>query len=90
MRIEVRLFATLVSYLPPEGRDGAVILDVPDGSTVRDIVIRLCIPADLERVTLLNGGNSAPDAPLHAGDILTIFPPLAGGGQGRSLRAARL
>ena len=82
MRIEVRLFATLVSYLPPEGREGAVVLDVPDGSTVRDVVTRLGIPADLERVTLLNGGDSTPDALLHAGDVLTIFPPLAGGGEG--------
>jgi sulfur-carrier protein len=90
VRIEVRLFATLVSYLPPEGREGAVVLDVPDGSTVRDVVTRLAIPTDLERVTLLNGGDSAPDAPLHAGDILTIFPPLAGGGEDCSLSAARL
>lgn len=79
MRIEVRLFATLVSFLPPGSRDGAALLEVPDGSTVRDVVRRLGIPSDLERVTLLNGGDSAADAPLHPGDILTVFPPLAGG-----------
>ena len=79
MRVEVRLFATLVSFLPPDSRDGAAILDVPDGSTVRDVVRRLGIPADIERVTLLNGATSAPEAPLRAGDILTVFPPLAGG-----------
>ena len=79
MRVEVRLFATLVSFLPPESRDGAAILEVPDGSTVRDVVRRLGIPADLERVTLLNGADSAPEAHLRPGDVLTVFPPLAGG-----------
>ena len=79
MRVEVRLFATLISFLPPGSRDGAAILDVPDGSTIRDVVRRLGIPADLERVTLLNGADSAPEAPLRAGDVLTVFPPLAGG-----------
>ena len=79
MRIEVRLFATLVPFLPPDSRDGAAILEVPEGSTVHDVVRRLGIPADLERVTLLNGGDSAPDARLRPGDVLTVFPPLAGG-----------
>ena len=79
MRIEVRLFATLVPYLPPGSRDGAIALDVPDGSTVREVVRRLRIPADLERVTLVNGADAAADAPLRAGDVVTLFPPLAGG-----------
>ena len=79
MRGEVPLFATLVSFLPPGSREGAAILDVPEGSTVHDVVDRLGIPADFERVTLLNGGDSAPDAQLHPGDILTVFPPLSGG-----------
>jgi molybdopterin converting factor small subunit len=79
VRVEVRLFATLLAFLPPDSRDGAALLEMPDGSTVRDAVRRLGIPADFERVTLLNGADSAPDAPLHAGDVLTVFPPLAGG-----------
>jgi len=79
VRVEVRLFATLLSFLPPGSRDGAAILEVPENSTVHDVVRRLGIPTDLERVTLLNGGDSAPDARLHPGDVLTVFPPLAGG-----------
>jgi len=79
VRIEVRLFATLAPFLPPDGRDGAAILEIPEGSTVHDVVRRLGIPSDFERVMLLNGGDSAPDVPLHPGDVVTIFPPLAGG-----------
>jgi len=79
VRVEVRLFATLVSFLPPDSREGATILEVPDHSTVSDVVRRRGIPADLDRVTLVNGLDSRPDDPLRSGDILTVFPPLAGG-----------
>lgn len=79
MRVELRLFATLRSFLPPDSRDGVVFLDVPDGSTVRDVVNRLGIPPDLERVALVNGLDGTPDTPLAAGDVVTLFPPLSGG-----------
>jgi molybdopterin converting factor small subunit len=79
VRVEVQLFATLAAYLPPDGRDGAATLEVPDRSTVRDVIRRLALPADLERVTLVNGGDAAPDRALRSGDVLAVFPPLAGG-----------
>jgi len=79
VRVEVRLFATLAAYLPPTSREGAVTLDVPAGSTVRDVMQHLGIPADLERVSLVNGGDASAGHALQSGDIVTIFPPLAGG-----------
>ena len=79
MRVEVRLFATLLPFLPPESRDGAAVLDLPEGSTVRDVVHRLALPVDLERVSLVNGRDSSPETPLHPGDVVTLFPPLMGG-----------
>jgi molybdopterin converting factor small subunit len=80
VRVEVQLFATLADFLPPDSREGAITLDVPDGSTVRDVMLRLRIPADLERVSLVNGGDAAPEQALRPGDVVTVFPPLAGGG----------
>jgi sulfur carrier protein ThiS len=79
VRVEVQLFATLTLFLPPGGREGSATLDVPDASTVHDVVRRLGIPADLERVTLVNGGDATPEHRLRAGDVLTVFPPLSGG-----------
>jgi sulfur-carrier protein len=88
--VEVRLFATLAVFLPPASRNGAVILDVPEGSTVRDVVRRLGIPADFERVTLVNGRDAALDDGLRGGDILTIFPPLSGGRGGSPRQSGTL
>lgn len=79
MKVEVRLFATLTLFLPADGRRGVATLDVPEHATVRDLVQRLGIPADLERVTLVNGGNATPEHTLHPGDVVTLFPPLSGG-----------
>ena len=80
MRVEVRLFATLVDFLPPHGRNGVVQLEVPDDSTVAEVASRLGIPADIARVVLVNGRDVEPEQRLAKQDIVTIFPPLAGGG----------
>ena len=79
MRVQIQLFATLTAFLPHDGRQGTATLDVPEQSTVRDLVQRLGLPSDLERVTLVNGGDSTPERALHPGDVVAIFPPLAGG-----------
>jgi molybdopterin synthase sulfur carrier subunit len=81
VRVEVRLFATLSSFLPPASREGVALLDVPSDSTVRDVLQQLGLPGDLERVVLVNGTDATPERPLHAGDVVTVFPPLAGGRQ---------
>ena len=62
MRVEVQLFATLVSFMPPESQNGAATLEMPDGSTVRDVTGRLGIPGDLDRVSLVNGQKPSPSA----------------------------
>ena len=79
MRVEVRLFATLARYLPPGSREGATTIDIPDGATVRELARGLGVPPDLERVILVNGRDASPDQPLHEGDVVSLFPPLAGG-----------
>ena len=79
MRVEVRLFATLAAFLPPDGLAGAAVLDLPEGSTVADVPTRLGIPPDMPWVALLNGDDAPGERPLAPGDQLALFPPLAGG-----------
>lgn len=79
MNIEVRLFATLAAFLPPASREGAAIVDVPEGSTVDDVARRLGIPGDMARVALVNGREAGPEQLLAEHDIVALFPPLAGG-----------
>ncbi len=80
MIVEVRLFATLASYLPQEDRaKGATALDVPVSASVNDVAVRLGIPDALTRVALVNGQEAGPERRLAAGDVVTLFPPLMGG-----------
>lgn len=78
MKVEVRLFATLALLLPPS-RHGEVIVDVPVGTTVADLVSRLAIPERLQHVALVNGDDAGDDRRLEEGDVVDLFPPLAGG-----------
>ena len=81
MTIEVQLFATLARYLPPGCDGGRARLEVPPGVTVSDVARLLGIPEDLARVGLVNGREAAPEERLAPADVLTLFPPLAGGGR---------
>jgi len=78
--VEVRLFATLASYLPSDRQAaGAAVVDVPPGATVNDLAERLGIPEAIARVALVNGQETGLERRLGAGDVVTLFPPLMGG-----------
>lgn len=79
MKIEVRLFATLAGYLPDEGDGQSATLELADDSRVRDVVRSLRIPLDMPFLTMVNGRDARLDQPLTDGDVLSLFPPLAGG-----------
>ena len=79
MKIEVRLFATLAAYLPDESDGRSAPLEVDAGSTVADAVRLLGIPDDMPFIVMVDGRDAALDRPLGDGDVLSLFPPLAGG-----------
>lgn len=79
VKIEVRLFANLADYLPRPARGAAAIVDLPEGASVAELVERLALPAELPRLLLVNGREVTLDHSLDAGDVVSIFPPLAGG-----------
>jgi len=79
VRVEVRLFATLGRYLPESSQTDSAFLEMPEGSTVADVASALGIPATLSRITLVNDAEADDGLRLSPGDVVTLFPPLAGG-----------
>lgn len=79
MKVEVQLFATLAQFLPPRSEHGRAVVDVPDGGTVGDVADALGIPAAMPRIALVNGEDADDGRRLAPGDVVTLFPPLAGG-----------
>lgn len=83
MKITFKLFATLTDYLPPERHYNALELDVAPHTTIGDLVERFRLPAKQVHLVLVNGIFIAPQLRtsriLSEGDVLAIWPPVAGG-----------
>lgn len=83
MRIQVKLFAMLTQWLPPGGADHTAELHVPEGATAHMVVDQLHIPPALATLAMVDGEHLNREEyehrPLHEGETLAIFPPIAGG-----------
>lgn len=80
MNIELRLFANLRKKLPPGSPRGKCELELPDRATIADVLARMGIPQKSAQMVLVNGDHSRDFAHVLAdGDVLSVFPPLAGG-----------
>jgi len=79
MEIEVKLFATLRDYLPKGSGKFSCQLQVDPSTRIQDILSRLNIPQDIPKIILVNGIHGKKEQVLKEGDVLSIFPPVAGG-----------
>jgi len=74
MLVEVRLFATF-----RQGRFKEKEMDVPEGSSLADLLTHLKIEEKEARILLVNGIAASPDHKLAPNDVVAIFPPMGGG-----------
>lgn len=72
--VEVRVFATFRI-----GRQRKYELDVCEYPTPADVCRFLGIPVGDVAILLINGFHSKVDVPLKDGDVVSLFPPCAGG-----------
>lgn len=83
MQITLKLYATLTPHLPPGAVRNVATVEVPDDATVAGVIDGLRLPPPLVHLVLVNGSFVGPEdrgaRPLHAGDALAVWPPVAGG-----------
>jgi molybdopterin synthase sulfur carrier subunit len=84
MKITLKLFASLADHLPAEVRSSHRIdLDIDPGTSVLEVIRRQGIPEALCAIVLIDGVWVArPDRARRAlseGQVLAIWPPVAGG-----------
>lgn len=84
MNITFKLFATLTDYLPPEARrSNQVTLDVAQDASISKIIEPYGMPPKLVHLVLVNGKYIKPEdrgtTTLVDGDVIAIWPPVAGG-----------
>lgn len=83
MNVTLKLFATLSDHLPAGAQGNQITLPLAEGTTVQQVIDRLQLPPALVHLVLVNGVYVAPPQrgkhPLRDGDVLAIWPPIAGG-----------
>lgn len=83
MHITFKLYATLTDYLPERTDKHSIQLDIPESTTPNQLIDRFNVPRAMAHLVLLNGIYMHPSerdsANLKNGDILAIWPPVAGG-----------
>ena len=84
MQITFKLFASLTDYLPADRRTANHMqLDIAPQATIADIIAPFSLPMKMVHLVLINGVYVAPEEratrTLAEGDVLAIWPPIAGG-----------
>lgn len=84
MKVGFKLYASLGAFLPAESRKASRIdLDLAEGTTVLQVILGQGVPPERCSLVLVNGGfiavSARADHVLREGDVLAIWPPVAGG-----------
>ena len=84
MKVTFKLYASLGDYLPAATRQGNIVeLDVAEGTSIAALIEPYKLPHKLVHLVLVNGVYVAPEdrftRVLEEGDVLAIWPPIAGG-----------
>jgi sulfur-carrier protein len=84
MKITFKLFASLTEFLPQHARYTNVVeLDVAPDASILQIIEPFGLPPKLVHLVLINGKYVEPEKrmtqTLVEGDVLAIWPPIAGG-----------
>jgi len=79
MQIEVKLFANFQEFLPPGSQKYGFTLEVDEGTTISQVLEKLQISQSIPMITIVNGLHRKTDEALAPGDVLSVFPPVAGG-----------
>lgn len=84
MTITLKLYASLQDLLPAGTKRNAAPIEIADDASLNSIIDHYRVPRELAHLVLVNGvfvcdaDRDAPGA-LNAGDVLAIWPPVAGG-----------
>lgn len=83
IEIKLKLYASLADYLPQVEQRHSVEIQISFDDTPHQVLERFNLPREMVHLVLLNGVYLEPAerdrAVFHNGDVLAIWPPVAGG-----------
>ena len=74
MEITLKLFNMLCQYGPDIEQKS-----LPEEITVGEVIAMVKIPKEIPLLRIVNGVHVPADHRLKEGDVLALFPPIAGG-----------
>jgi len=79
MIVSVKLFATLRRFRPEVKIGESILVELPEGATVADLIRQMDLPAEEVKIIFVNSLFRDGEHPLADGDDLGIFPAVGGG-----------
>lgn len=79
MKVHVKLIASLKRYIPAGTDSDTITLDVPEGSTVAELIAKLGIGEERAKIVVSNGEQLEVATVLQEQQEVHLYPPLAGG-----------
>lgn len=79
MRVRVKLFATLAKYNQGAQPGAPFVSEIPEGSTLSDLMKHLGLPKKEAKLSFVNGRLQPGEYQLKDDDEVGIFPPIGGG-----------
>ena len=82
--VQVKLFMSLKKYLPENAQEGRTFVTLEEGATLKDLMMRLGMPLEEDKIIVINGishkqSDKTNAIALQDGDVVAMFPPIAGG-----------
>jgi molybdopterin converting factor small subunit len=79
LKVKVKLFGIFRNYLPKESEGPTFWMEIEEGDTLQEILTRLGIPEGEPKTLVHNHRAGKREKILADGDVVAIFPPVAGG-----------
>lgn len=84
MQIELKLFMRFRDYLPEGAVDGKTRMTLKPGTTFEELLADIGMSVPEDKIIVINGisykqGSTVNRLKLNDGDVVAIFPPIAGG-----------
>lgn len=83
MKITLKLYASLTKCLPANAIHNAAEITIHEDTTLNQLIDQYQVPRELAHLVLVNGvfncDADRDSASLTEGDVVAIWPPIAGG-----------
>ncbi len=79
MKIHLRLYGTLGNDLPDHDRLAGIVVEIPKGSNVSDLISHLSVPREKVGIISINGKLVKDSKTLHSDNYVCMYQPISGG-----------